>query len=161
MTFTIQNQTPASADTSSQFVSGGPTAIGNDTGLGYSGSTGNTGGQIAGLTSSVAIKFGLYGGTGDETGLLTNGADPSTVNVDMSSSGLSLHSGNPLAVTMVYDGTTLTMTITDTKTSASFTKSWAINIPATVGGNTAYVGFTAGTGGLTAQQSVMAWTYSN
>jgi hypothetical protein len=53
------------------------------------------------------------------------------------------------------------MTITDTKTSASFSKSWAINIPSTVGGNTAYVGFTAGTGGLTAQQSVTAWTYAN
>jgi Legume lectin domain/Chitobiase/beta-hexosaminidase C-terminal domain len=161
MTFTIQNQTPASADTSSQFVSGGPTAIASDTGLGYSGSTGATGGQIAGLTSSVAVKFGLFGGTGDETALLTNGVDPSTVNVDMSSSGLLLHSGNPLAVTMVYDGTTLTMTITDTKTSASFTKSWTINIPATVGGNTAYVGFTGSTGGATAQQSVIAWTYAN
>jgi Legume lectin domain/Chitobiase/beta-hexosaminidase C-terminal domain len=161
MTFTIQNQTPPSADTSSQFVSGGPNAIASDTGLGYSGTTGAVGGQVAGLTSSVAVKFDMYSGSGDETGLLTNGVDPQTVNVDMSSSGLSLHSGNPLAVTMVYDGSTLTMTITDTKTSASFTKSWAINIPATVGGNTAYVGFTAGTGGLTAQQSVMAWTYSN
>ena len=119
------------------------------------------GGQIAGLTNSVAVKFDLYTGTGDETGLLTNGADTTAVNVDMSSSGLSLHSGNPLAVTMVYDGTTLTMTITDTKTSASFTQSWTINIPAIVGGNTAYVGFTAGTGGATAQQSVTAWTYAN
>jgi Legume lectin domain/Chitobiase/beta-hexosaminidase C-terminal domain len=161
MTFTIQNQTPASADSSSLYVSGGPTAIANDTGLGYSGSTGSVGGQVAGLTSSVAVKFDLYTDTGDETGLLTDGADTTSVNVDMSSSGLSLHSGNPLAVTMVYDGTTLTMTITDTKTNASYTNSWTINIPATVGGNTAYVGFTAGTGGLTAQQSVTAWTYAN
>jgi Legume lectin domain/Chitobiase/beta-hexosaminidase C-terminal domain len=161
MTFTIQNQTPPSSDTSSLFVSGGPNALANSsTGLGYSGSTGDVGGQISGLTSSVAVKFDLFTGTGDETGLVTNGGDTTLVNVDMSSSGLSLKSGNPLAVTMVYDGTTLTLTITDTKTSASFTHSWAINIPSTVGGNTAYVGFTAGTGGLTAQQSVTAWTYA-
>jgi hypothetical protein len=28
-----------------------------------------------------------------------------------------------------------------------------------VGGNSAYVGFTAGTGGLTAVQTILDWTY--
>src|SRR6266576_3214754 len=60
---------------------------------------------------------------------------------------------------MTYDGTTLTMTITDTVTNATFTTSWPINIPATVGGNTALVGFTAGTGVQTITQ-VVTWTYS-
>jgi len=55
---------------------------------------------------------------------------------------------------LVYDGTTLTLTITDQVTTASFTTSTAINIPATVGSSTAYVGFTGGTGGLTATQKV-------
>ena len=73
---------------------------------------------------------------------------------------MSLHSGNPLNVTLAYDGTTLTMTITDTKTKASFSKSWTINIPATVGGNTAYVGFTGATGGQNALQNVLSWTYA-
>jgi hypothetical protein len=59
-----------------------------------------------------------------------------------------------------YDGTTLTMTITDTKTKASFSKNWAINIPTTVGGTTAYVGFTGATGGQNALQNVLSWTYS-
>jgi hypothetical protein len=35
-----------------------------------------------------------------------------------------------------------------------------INIPATVGANTAYAGFTAGTGGYTATQEILNWTYS-
>lgn len=48
---------------------------------------------------------------------------------------------------------TLPLTLTDTITNASFTTSTAINIPATVGANTAYVGFTADTGGLTATRS--------
>jgi hypothetical protein len=160
MTFTIQNQPPASSDGSILYVSGGPNALGvNANGLGYSGSTGS-GGQVAGLLSSVAVKFDLYAGSGNTTGLYTNGADPSQNSIDMTSSGLNLHSGNPLNVTLAYNGTTLAMTITDTKTKASFSKSWAINIPATVGGNTAYVGFTGATGGLTAVQDVESWTYS-
>jgi hypothetical protein len=160
MTFTIQNRPPASSDSSILYVSGGPNALANNAnGLGYSGSTGS-GGQIAGLLNSVAVKFDLYTGSGDTTGLYTNGADPSQNSIDMTSSGLNLHSGNPLNVTLAYNGTTLTMTITDTKTKASFSKSWAIDIPSTVGGSTAYVGFTGGTGGLTAVLDVVSWTYS-
>lgn len=161
MTFVIQNQPPASSDSSILYVSGGPNAIGNNqSGLGYSGMTGAMTAQNAGLLSSVAVKFDLYTGAGDETGLYTNGAALDTGGVDMTSSGLNLHSGNPLAVTIAYNGTNLTMTIRDTKTNASFSNSWAINIPATVGGNTAYVGFTGATGGLTAIQDVVSWTYS-
>jgi hypothetical protein len=54
----------------------------------------------------------------------------------------------------------LTMTITDTVTNASFSNSWTINIPATVGSNTAYVGFTGGTGSFDAIQDILTWTYS-
>jgi hypothetical protein len=66
-----------------------------------------------------------------------------------------------MQVQMTYNGTTLTMTITDTTTPANtFTTSWTINIPATVGGNTAYVGFTGATGGSTAIQDIITWTYT-
>ena len=53
----------------------------------------------------------------------------------------------------------LSMTITDPLTLATFSKSWAINIPATVFGNTAWVGFTGSTGANTASQKVTSWTY--
>jgi hypothetical protein len=106
------------------------------------------------------VKFDLYSGSGNATGLYTNGADTSQNSIDMSSSGLSLKSGNPLNVNLTYNGNTLAMTITDTKTNASFSKSWTIDIPTTVGGNTAYVGFTGATGGLTATQHVLSWNYS-
>jgi hypothetical protein len=161
MTFTIQNQPPTSSDSSILYVSGGPNAIANNaTGLGYSGSTGGVGGQTAGLLSSLAVIFDLYDGSGNLTGLYTNGANPVGSSIDMSSSGMSLHSGNPLNVTLAYNGTTLTLTITDSKTKATFSKGWAINIPSTVGGNTAYVGFTGATGGLTALQNVTSWTFA-
>ncbi len=63
---------------------------------------------------------------------------------------------------MTYDGATLTMTITDANVPAdTFTTSWSINIPTTVGANTAYVGFTAGTGTATATQDIIGWTYNS
>jgi hypothetical protein len=58
-------------------------------------------------------------------------------------------------VHITYNGTTLTMT------NATFTNSRTINIPGPVGGNTAFVGFTAGTGGQTAAQEVITWTYGS
>ena len=60
---------------------------------------------------------------------------------------------------LTYDGTTLTLTLTDIVTNATFTASEAIDIPSTVGANTALVGFTAGTGGTVSIQDVLSWTY--
>jgi hypothetical protein len=50
------------------------------------------------------------------------------------------------------------MTITDTVTAASFSTSWPVNIGTTIGGSTAYLGFTGGTGGFTAIQEIISWT---
>src|SRR5207244_3257984 len=54
---------------------------------------------------------------------------------------------------------TLQVTITDTVTQATATQSYSVNIPAIIGANTAYVGFTGATGGLTAIQNILNWTY--
>ena len=113
--------------------------------------------------TSVAVKFDLSNNNGEginSTGLYTNGASPTTPATTFGG-GVNLHSGDIFQVQMTYDGTTLTMTITDTVVPAdTFTISFPINIPATVGGNTALVGFTGGTGGLTATQEILTWTYS-
>ena len=60
-----------------------------------------------------------------------------------------------------YDGTTLKMTITDAVVNATYTASWQINIPSTVGNDFAYVGFTGGTGGLSASQKIESWTWAS
>jgi hypothetical protein len=145
MTFTIQNA--------------GTTALGPlGGGLGYGpGAPGGT----PGIPTSVAVKFDLFQNAqegNNSTGLYTNGASPTSPAITFSG-GVNLHSGDVFRVHMTYDGTTLTMTITDTVTNATFTNAWTINIPATVGGNTAFVGFTAGTGGQTATQEIITWTY--
>ena len=125
---------------------------------------GQTGGALgyAGLGTSVAVKFDLYNNAGegvDSTGFYTNGAYPSVPALDMTASGINLHSGDVFHAHLTYDGTSLSLTLTDVATGASFTASQAINIPATVGASTAYVGFTGGTGGQTAVQQVLNWTY--
>ena len=48
---------------------------------------------------------------------------------------------------LTYNGATLTVVITDTVTNATATQTYTVNIPAIVGGETAYVGFTGGSGG--------------
>lgn len=127
---------------------------------------GGSGGKLGygNILKSVGVKFDLYNNAGegtDSTGLYLNGSGPSTPAVDMTSSGVDLHSGHVFSVHVVYDGTNLTMTITDTtNTALTFTQSWPVNIPGTVGANTAFVGFTGGTGGYTANQSVLTWTYT-
>jgi Legume lectin domain len=76
--------------------------------------------------------------------------------------GVNLHSGDVMQVHMNYNTATLTLTITDTTNSAdTFTTSWPINIPSTVGGNSALVGFTGATGVSTAIQEILTWTYSS
>jgi hypothetical protein len=129
-------------------------------GLGY----GPAGFGGTGIPNSVAVKFDLYSNSGegtDSTGLYVNGASPTLPAVDMTSSGVNLHTTDAFNVQISYDGTNLSMTITDATTNATFTQAWPINIPSTVGGNTAFVGFTGGTGGLTAIQEIIGWTMTS
>jgi hypothetical protein len=147
ITFTIQNM--------------GLTALGRSAGdLGYG--SGNP--SIPGIKQSIAVKFDIANTAGegtDSTGLYLNGVDPTVPAKDMSAAGLSLLSGDVFNVHMAYDGTTLQMTITDATTpSKTFSTSWPVNIPAAVGGNTAYIGFTGATGSLSAIQEIINWTFA-
>jgi Legume lectin domain/Chitobiase/beta-hexosaminidase C-terminal domain len=138
-TFTIQNM--------------GPRALGGDSaGLGYQD-----------IQNSVAIKFNFYNyqNEGDDsTGVYTDGEPPVTPTVDISPSGIELNSGDSIQAQVTYDGTTLTLNLHDLVTNDTFTMSQQINIPQIVGADSAYVGFTGGTGGLTASQKILTWTYT-
>ena len=131
----------------------GPTALGGAyAGLAY-----------AGIGKSVAIKFDLYNDAGegnDSTGVFTDGALPTVPAVDLTPSGIELNSGDSIQAHVTYDGTTLTMNLLDLVNNKTFTMSKVINIPQIVGANTAYVGFTGSTGGLTSSQKILTWTYT-
>ncbi len=129
--------------------------------LGYGPNSKNT---ISGIGNSLAVGFQLYSSAlGNKkvslTGDWTEGASPSA-KPGANTTGINLHSGDVMNLHMTYDGATLTWTITDSVTKKSFSKSLSINIPALTG-STAYVGFTAGTGGLTAIQDILTWTYTS
>ncbi|HEX4086950.1 MAG TPA: fibronectin type III domain-containing protein [Chthoniobacteraceae bacterium] len=115
---------------------------------------GGTGGSygFGGISNGVAVDFGLYGGS--YTGLYGG-----TV-YNLAANSISYGSGDVMRVNLTYNGATLTETITDETTKAVFTQNYTINIPATVGGTTAYVGFTGATGGYNSNQSILDWVYT-
>ncbi len=162
-TFQITSGTNPTADGFAFVIQGNnSTALGpSGGGLGFGPDTPS---GTGGIPSSIAVKFDLFSNDGegaDSTGLYLNGASPTTPAVDMTGSGVDLHSGDPFHVHMTYDGTTLVMTITDTTTNATFTTSWPVDIPTIVGDDVAYLGFTAGTGGYTAVQNIQTWTFTS
>jgi len=152
--FTFQ-ETDAVADGFTFTVQGiGPKALGaGGAGLGYSN-----------LWSSVGLKFYLHpiGSIPESTGLYIDGAAPyvTTGSINLAPSGITLTSGDLMSVQLVYNGTTLTMTLTDTVTKKSYTTSFTVNIPSYVG-DTAYVGFTGASGGSGANQQILSWSYSD
>jgi hypothetical protein len=118
-------------------------------------SLGGQGGGLGyqGIANSIAIKFDLYNNAGegpDSTGLYTGGAAPTVPAVNLSLTGINLHSGNVMHAHMVYNGT-----------NGTVTEVFPVNIPVLVGGNTAYVGFTGSTGSTAATQNVLSWTYTS
>ncbi len=132
----------------------------NAGGLGYGVDPGT--GKGASIGKSVAIKFDIYPNSGtskNSTGLYTNGGAPGGSQIDLTGK-IDLHSGHTFNVAMLYDGTTLSVTITDATTNATATQTYTIDIPGTVGSNSAYVGFTGGTGGLSATQDILSWSMS-
>ena len=124
--------------------------------------TGGGGLGYQSIGKSVAVKFDLFNSAGegaDSTGLYINGGMPTVPATDLTSSGINLHSGDALHAHFVYDGVLLTMTLTDLKTNVAVTEAFTVNIPSIVGGNTAYVGFTAASGSKTAVQVIDSWGY--
>src|SRR5262249_53031329 len=116
-----------------------------------------------------AVKFDIYDNAGEgdnSTGLFSDGRSPTVpetgsgdVLVRLDPDVIDLKSTHPFRVDMAYDGVFLAVTITDTVTKASDTQVYLLALGWKVGSNVAYVGFTGGTGGLTAIQEVSSWVF--
>ena len=153
-TFTFQLHDPAESDGITFIIQGNASTAmgGTGGGLGYGPDPVYGGSSIP---NSAAVKFDLYNNQGegnDSTGLFTDGHQPTVgltppdVSIDLTDTGIDLHSGHIFQVDMTYDGTTLAVTILDTQTLALASQSYAVDIPAFVGSNDAFVGFGGGTG---------------
>jgi hypothetical protein len=154
-TFTLQDQSgpTGSADGATFVIQNDPRGVA---------ALGAAGGALGygGITNSIAVMFDMYssGSHLSTTKLLTGGSTDKTGAIDMGPSGITLGTGHPLQITLAYDGTNLVETVRDTTTNATFTHSYPLNLAQTIGGNTAYIGFTGGTGGEDATQQILSWT---
>lgn len=147
ITFTIQNASPSAL---------GP----NGAGLGYGAQAPNGGG---GIPTSIAIKLDTANSKGegnDSTGLYVNGASPTIPAIDLTGTGLQLGSGDTIKAHMSYANGALSITLTDPINSATYTNTFNINIPQSIGSTTAFVGFTGSTGATVSSQKILTWTFS-
>jgi hypothetical protein len=121
------------------------------------------------ITKSVAVKFDLFDNQTiqprSSMGLYKNGDSPTAGNaigseIALDPLGIDLHAGHQFRVALVYDGTTLQIVIRNLTLLREVSRSFAINIPL-ITGNTAHVGFTAGTGLLSADQEIVSWQFTS
>lgn len=75
--------------------------------------------------------------------------------------GIDLLSQRAFQVFMVYQELTLVVLLVDTETQALALQIYVVDIPAKVGSGTAHVGFTGGTGNLTAIQEIRSWRFES
>jgi hypothetical protein len=110
------------------------------------------------ITPSVELEFNIYqangiGGVG--IAVETNGA----IGAVHSTAPVAINSGDFIAVNLTYLKNVLTINLMDTTTDAQYTLTTNVNIPAQLGTNTAYVGFTGSDGGSKAFQLVTGFSF--
>ena len=135
---------------------------------------------------SVAIEFDTYNNGGDDgnssnhVSIDTNGALTNTSLANVYNNGSCgfasgspaqspntaagcMSNGNLWTVSINYDGSKLTVTLTDPAKGSSFTaiNGYAINLASILGQSTAYVGFTSGTGAGWENHDIVNWTFAN
>jgi hypothetical protein len=117
--------------------------------------------EVAENIEGVADQFGLnsfFGSFGRsvaislEYGSVSNNSSATALYLDAGVGGgaattspVNLYSGDPIDVTLTYNGSLLHENLLDTTTSASFDAFYVTNIASTLGSSTAFVGFTANT----------------
>ncbi len=156
--FNFQMLNPSGDGLTLTFQNTGVTALGGSgNGLGY-----GVNGTTPGIAKSVALKFAIFNETTmssvNAVGLYQNGVTPLNPSTDITSSGVSLRSGNTFNAMVSYDGTTLTLVLTDLSTKKTVTYKAAVNLPGIVGSSTAYAGFTAASGSHSSLVRVLNWT---
>jgi autotransporter-associated beta strand protein len=125
------------------------------------GALGITGGSLGygGITPSAAVAINIYAPNTIGTNYITGG----TAGTYLSSSPVNPGSGDPILVTLNYNGaSTLTETMSDTVTGQVYSHQFTgANIASAAGGGgLAYLGFTGGDGGAASNQMISNFTYA-
>ena len=125
----------------------------------------DTGGGGTAISPSAAIELNLYTAPGDTTPGShmpgTNFAENGDTGSYYSTGDVDFwDTGDTVQVALSYDGSTLSETLTDLVTGATYSTNYDnIDLAQILGSNTAYVGFSAGTGGGASAQAVSNFTY--
>jgi hypothetical protein len=102
----------------------------------------------------------IHGGIGIRVG--TNGAIGDFSNDGYNSTGpVNVDSGDNIYVRVYYQQGVMQVLLIDPSASAAYSTSFPINLPATVGNGSAYIGFTGSDGGITSVQTVSNLVYSS
>jgi len=147
--FTYWDVSTAGADGATfvlQNAAAGPSALGGAGGsIGYNG-----------ITPSFAIELNIFSGNTVGIALRTNGV---TGKPYSPTTPVNIASGDLINVTIQYASGNLQLTLQDTTTSSLFTTNLVINLPSVLGADTAYVGFTGGSGATVATQQISDFTF--
>jgi hypothetical protein len=118
------------------------------------------------ISNSIAFEFNIFspntiGIAIGTNGLGTNGTTATGGGPYAPTGSLNLASGDPIGVTLKYLGGVASLTLTDAVATVSFTTNYNVNVPAFVGSNTAYVGFTGAAGGTASSQTVSDFFFTS
>jgi autotransporter-associated beta strand protein len=137
---------------------------------------GGGGGSLGyqGINNSFAFEMNVF--ANNTVGIATRSSgstpitgSPYTPTTNTTGASPNLASGDPIAVSLNYNGATtaMTETLTDTTTLASYTTTLNVSsatgssIASILGGNAFYVGFSGGTGGQDTTQTITNFSFSS
>jgi hypothetical protein len=127
---------------------------------------GAAGGSLGfgGIPTAAALGLNIFSGNSGSGSQFNNATTANTgVATTPTPGGVDITSGHPINVTLSYRQAdrALTETMTDTTTNATFTRVWrGVDVQGQVGGTTALIGLTGGTGGVNANQTVTNFRFT-
>jgi Legume lectin domain len=125
--------------------------------MGSQGSALGVGGTVSPITPSAEFEINIFSNHTIGTNFVTNGA---TSNYNPTGA-VNVASEDPIQVLLSYNGSVLSETLTDTNTNATFSASYTIDIASVLGGGSALVGFTGGTGAGSSVQVISNFTFQS
>ena len=131
----------------------------NNTGYGLGNDDGNSSNHVSIDTNGNLTNTDVTNVYGNGSCGFTNGNPPQNSNTVAGC----MSNGHLWTVNISYNGSNLTVTLSDPAEGTSFTaiNGYPINLASALGQNTAYVGFTAGTGGGWENHDIVSWTFAN
>jgi len=114
---------------------------------------------VSGITPSVELELNIYGPNTPGYAFLTGGATGAGGGIYQPAGNVSIPSGDPINIALNYASGNLIISFTDAITHTNFTTSVPVDIPGTVGGTTAYVGFTGASGGVASTQIITNFSF--